>query len=61
MNSALNMRKTSQGSQESITSAGKMSSRVEKSLARKFKRKMLENKKINNHIQQMHVVDQLKY
>ena len=40
MSSALDMRKTSQ---ESLNSTGKMSMRVEKSLARKFKRKMLDN------------------
>ena len=63
MSSALDMRKTSQdmGSQESLNSTGKMSMRVEKSLARKFKRKMLDNQKIQNRLSQMHVVDQLKY
>ena len=54
MSSALDMRKTSQ---ESLNSTGKMSMRVEKSLARKFKRKMLDNQKIQNRISQMHVVD----
>ena len=48
------------GSQESLASltSGKLSMRVEKAQARKFKRKMLEDE---DWWDKMHVVDQLKY